>query len=138
LTEEAYWAQLRRNAGESYDVAKRLIDQYRSKPGIEIDPMKSSLVVKYDVHDSRQLVSLFFINAQGRLGVWPEVIARQISRAGLDSTLADAYGEEAREIMHMPRRRKDYYCPIQSVGIKRFTHAVDELLRALGGAVREE
>lgn len=138
LTEQIYWQRLKENAKESYDVARRLIEEYASKPGIQIDPRKSSLVVKYDLHDSGHLVSLFFIKTQGHLGVWPDVIARQISRAGLDSALADRYGERAREIMHMPRSRKDYYCPVQSVDVKRFTNAVDEFLRTLEGAVPEQ
>ena len=51
--------------------------------------------------------------------------------SGLDFAMAN-------EIMHMPEYGKDYYCPIRSVDIKRFTHAVDELLRTLKGAVPEE
>lgn len=138
LTEEAYWKLLKENAEEDYDVARKLIDEYRTRPGIKIEPAGTSLGVKYDIHNSRHLVSLFSIYTDGRLGVWPEVIARQISGAGLNSTLADEYGDRAREIMRMPKSRKDYYCPIESVDIKQFTHAVDEFLRALESHVREE
>ena len=142
LTEEAFWELLREelrkeNAEQYHDVATTLIDEYRDRPGIEIDPKESSLVVKLDIHDSGQLVSLFSVSTKGRLGVWPGTIANQISNAGFDSTLTDEYREQVREIFGMAKSRKDYYCPIQSVDIERFTLAVDELLRVLESAVPE-
>ena len=138
LTEEAFWEHFKRNASECYDTAKELIEKYRNRTGITVDPKESSLVVRFNPVESGQSISVFFLRTDARLGVWPMTIERQLERIGFDSSLSQDYSEKVRQSMRMSKTRKDYSRHIQKIDIKVFAHEVDKFLSKLERSAPEE
>ena len=134
LTEEAFWELFEKHSSEHLDAAKKLIDVYRNKPGIEIDSAESSVVAKIDFHETGQLIQLFFVNKNADVVVWPIHIAHQLQKAGFDAAPAQKYGERIRVLLQTRKSLKQYSCSIGSLDIERFTREVDKFLHALGEA----
>ena len=128
LTEEAFWELFKKQVPESYEAARNLIDVYKEKDGININPADVSIVVRLDIHDSGYRASTFYVNQNGQLGVWPQTIASQLEKAGLDRRLAEDYGNEMRKVLKMPERRVELSCPVNKVNLDLFKSVVDDFI----------
>ncbi|MEM4218400.1 MAG: hypothetical protein QXZ09_10310 [Candidatus Methanomethylicaceae archaeon] len=128
LTEEAFWELLKEQAPAQYMTARSLVDRYRGRDSITIDPRESSVVVKLDIQDTGQQVSLFFINKSGRIQVWPKTIASQLVNAGLDPGPVDLYDAQMRNILRVSKDRKNLARSIANVDIDEFVAAVDAFI----------
>lgn len=129
LTEEAFWELLRQRAPNQYDIAQKLINEFREESGIEVIPREGSIVVALGLPESGQQISLFYVGKNAILNVWPKTIARQLSSAGFDDTLAKNYEKQIRENLHMPKDRTELSCHISRVDIEKFKSTVKELIR---------
>ena len=125
LTEEAFWELLMESAPEDYEMARNLIEKYRAKDGVTVDPTESSIVGRLDIQDTGQQASMFFINKSGYLCVWPYTIRDQLVRAGLDRGLVEPYYVELRDIFGVPKNRKELARRISELDLDDFVSAVD-------------
>ena len=128
LTEEAFWELLEEQAPDAYEIARQLIDGYRERDGISIDPMESSIVARLDVQGTGRRVSLFFINKNGALCVWPGTIRNQLALAEFQPALAGSYDAHTRDILNMDKSRWDLARSIAEVDIDEFISAVDAFI----------
>ena len=65
LTEEAFWELLKEKSFESYETARKLIEEYIAMDGIDVIPTESAMLVKLDIQDTGKQLSLFLL--PGRL-----------------------------------------------------------------------
>jgi hypothetical protein len=135
LTEEAYWELLREQAPDEYEDVRRLIETFRAIDGVVIDPVKTGLVVRFDIPQTDVQASVFFVKTEGTLSVWPKsTLENQLKRAGIAPELARRYGERMRRIMKMPKRRVEFYRNIAQLDVQEFmaaaTEFIDEVRRA--------
>jgi hypothetical protein len=138
LTEEAFWELFSQRSRSNYPAGKRLIDKYRSAPGVGVYPGGNSLAVRYDMHDTGQLVSLFFITTNGRLVVWPDTLAAQLQNVGYDPRLVDDYRSWVKREFKASRAKKEFSAQLASLDLQRFPKAVDAFLDALEKATPVE
>ncbi len=131
LTEQAFWELLSQRALSQYDAARNLINEFREKDGIELIPRENSIVIALRLYETGQLASLFFVTTNADLCVWPKTLATQLSSAGFDPTLAEAYDHQMKAIMRMPKTRIDLSRSIAEVDVGKFKSAVDELIRQI-------
>lgn len=136
LTEEAFWELLSERAPGSYAAAHELVETYRQKPGITIDPTESALVVRLDIQDTNCQASLFFVRSSAHLSVWPETIAAQLARAGVDAGPLRNYRAEVSRMLKMPGQLKDFQRPIGEVDLPAFRPAVDDFIASVQTAER--
>jgi hypothetical protein len=126
LTEEAFWEILKQNAPGELKLAHDIIAKYKEIEGIEIDPTESALVVRYDIKDTGQQVSLFFINKGGHISVWPGTIGEKLHKAGFDRKLLEPYESKIRGLFSLPKNRKELARPLSQMDLNKFMEAVDE------------
>ena len=131
LTEEAFWELLRKRVPSHYEVMKNLIDELKGKTGIEVVPRENSIVIRLNLHGTGQMASLFFVTTDAKLCVWPKTLANQLSSAGFDTTLAEDYDHQMREILQMPEHRTDLSRSISEVNVEKFKTSVDQLIREI-------
>jgi hypothetical protein len=125
LTEEAFWELLMEKAPEEYEQAQNLIEKYRIKDRVTVEPTESAIVVRLSIQDTGQQASIFFINKSGYLCVWPHTIRGQLVKAGLDRDLIEPYDAQLRDILRMPPDRIELACHISEVNLDDFIVAVD-------------
>lgn len=130
-TEEAFWEVLRQRAPGKYHVVRDLIGEFREKDGIELIPRESSIVIALRLHETGRLASLFFVTTNGDLCVWPKTLANQLSSAGSDPVLAEAYDHQMKAILQMPKDRIELSRSIAEVNVGKFKSSVDELIRQI-------
>jgi len=135
LTEEAFWELLREQAPDDYEDVRRLIETFRATDGVSIDPVKTGLVVRFDIPGAQVQASVFFVETWGTLKVWAKTtLEHQLKRASIAPELARRYGERMRGIMKMPKRRVDFHRHIAELDVQEFTAAaadfIDEVRRA--------
>ena len=58
LTEEAFWELLNQQASQEFNAVHSLIDRYRKRESITIDPTESSIVVRLNIQDTGQQASI--------------------------------------------------------------------------------
>ncbi len=131
LTEEAFWELLKKQAPREYAAGRDLINKYRERDSITIDPKESSIVVRLDVQDTGQQVSLFFLDKNGYIHIWPKTIKNQLDRAGLDPGLVDLYETQVRGILEMNKDRIEFARSIASVDVDKFAAAVDAFIERI-------
>lgn len=132
LTEDAFWALLRKSDPKSFPAAKGLIDSARGRPGILLDSTAASLVVKFDDEKTGRVISLFHLKNSGILGVWPRTLERQLADVEFPPGVLQAYVEGARTAMGMPKARAEYYCPLATADLPAFQKVAEGLIAALG------
>lgn len=128
LTEEAFWELLMEQAPGQYTNVRSLVDRYRGRGSITIDPKESSIVIRLDIQDTGQQVSLFFVDKGGHIRVWPRTIASQLANAGLDPGLVELYDAQMRGILRVSKDRKELARSIANVDIDEFVAAVDAFI----------
>ena len=128
LTEEAFWELLKKQSPDDYEKARKLIDEYKEREDIAIDPADTSIVARLDINDSGYRASTFYVSQNGHLGVWPRTIATQLEKAGLDRKLAEDYGSEMRTVLKMPARRVELSCPVKNIDLERFKSVVNSFI----------
>jgi hypothetical protein len=131
LNEEAFWELLKEQAPDRYETARRLIDVYRQREGITVEPGEGSIVVRLDVHDTGQQVSVFFIDKYAYLHCWPNTIGDQLIRSGLSRNLAELYKTDMGKILKQGKKKQDFARPIEEVNIQDFAAAVDALIEKI-------
>jgi len=129
LTEEAFWELLKKQAPDKYKSVRQLIDDYRERDGINMDTTETAIVARLDIQDSGYQASTFYVTHNGELGVWPQTIANQLQKAGIDRRLADEYGAQMRSILKMPGKRKEFSRDIQQIEVEKFRSAVDAFIQ---------
>jgi hypothetical protein len=134
LTEEAFWELLMEQAPEGYENTRHIIEEFRAKDGVTIDPTTAGVAIRFEVPDTGVQATVFFVYASGWLRVWPNTIKNQLSRAGVDPELAQRYGTQSRTVLKMPRGQKEFSRKIAEVDIKEFMSAahtfIEEIRRA--------
>jgi hypothetical protein len=128
LSEEAFWELLEEQTPDALETARQLIERYREKDGISIEPTESSIVARLDIQDTGRRLSLFFLNKNGALCVWPATIRNQLALAEFQRALTDSYEDYMRDILHMDKARKDFAYPVAKVDTDKFTSAVDAFI----------
>lgn len=131
LTEEAFWELLKKRSPDNYKKVHDIINKYREKDGIRIDPGEGSIVVRLNIPDSGEQVSIFFVTKNAELKVWPRTIVRQLSEAGFDPGLGESYAGQIRNLMKISENRTEYGRSIREVNIDKFISAVDAFIRGV-------
>ena len=127
LTEEAFWELLAEQAPAEYEQARNLVEKYRVRDGISVEPAESAIVVRLDIQDTGQQASLFFITKAGDLCVWPYTIRDQLVKAGFGRGVVEPYYAMLKNILRLPQNRKELARNISEVNIDDFTAAIDRL-----------
>jgi len=138
LTEEAYWELLKKQAPEGYELARKLVDSYREKESISIEPKEASIVAALDIQGTGQQASLFFLDKNANLRIWPGTIGSQLIKAGVSRDLTGPYDAELRRILDMPASRVEFSRPITKVNLHKFTAVVDDFIKSVQAAERGE
>ncbi|MDZ7723924.1 MAG: hypothetical protein U5R06_14230 [candidate division KSB1 bacterium] len=125
LTEEAFWELLQKRNADVYKKTYDLVEYFREKDGITIDPAESALVVRFNIQNSGQQVSLFFITTKAELCVWSNSITEQLRRVGIPLAVVEEYIEKMRNILFMDKNRVEFAAAVQKIDIERFTDTVD-------------
>jgi len=134
LTEEAFWEILKEQAPGEHAVARRLVNEYRDRAGIIIDPGEGSVIVRLSIQDTGQRVSLFFVGTHGRVLVWPPTIKRQVEEAGVPVRFARQYEARVREVMDMGPDRVEFNREVSQIDLDQFTDAVDRFIEQIQSA----
>jgi len=129
LTEEAFWELLKKQSPNDYDGIHNLIDKYRARDGVEIDPTEKGIAVRLYIQDTGQQAALFFVNTNAEVWVWPETVRRQLEKAGFDRNLADSYRTQIRHVFELPEKRVEFGRPVRQVNIEKFTSTVDAFIQ---------
>jgi len=130
LTEQAYWELLKERAPNDFEQVHQFIERYRQMPGVTIDTSEAAIVVRFNIQDSGQQTTLLFIDKNALLSVWPDTIASQLGKAGLDTHLVDNYGKNIRSILHNQNRRQ-LAIKINKVNLKEFDLEVDRFIETI-------
>jgi hypothetical protein len=139
LTEEAFWELLRKQVPEkSYELGRKLVDLYRAKVGISVEPKEASVVVALGIQDTGQQTSLFFLYKNASINVWPGTIRNQLSKAGLDGDLVTSYETELKRILGPASPSGSFSRPIAEVNQEDFARAVDAFISAVQAAEPKE
>jgi hypothetical protein len=128
LTEEAFWELLKKQVPKDYDAIRALIDEYQEKERISIEPTEGSIVVKLDVQDTGQQVSLFFVRKNANLCTWPQSIKKGLEKAGLNPSLANSYENGMRLILKTDKKWTKFSCAISRVNLEEFKASVDAFI----------
>jgi hypothetical protein len=136
LTEEAFWELLMERSPDTFKEVQDIIDDYRKRDEISIDPAEGSIVVRLNIPDTDEQVSVFFVTKNGGLRVWPRTIARQLREAGFDPSLGESYGTQMRKLMKTPENRFEIGRPIREVNIEKFKSEVDNFIRKVQNSDR--
>jgi hypothetical protein len=131
LTEEAFWAALKQNAPSECQKIKDLVDAFVDRESIELTPRESSLVIGLRLHDSDVLVSLFHVDTQAQLHVWPSTTIDQIRSAGLDTASAKSYDARMRALLKQRATAKMLHKSLTSVNLQEFSDTVNQLISDL-------
>ena len=99
------------------------------KVGSKSSRGKHSIVIVLSLPESGQLIPLFHVNLDSKLTFGHRPVARQLSSAGFDDTLAKYYEEQMRRVLHMPKDRVEFGCHISKVDVEKFKSTVKELIR---------
>ena len=129
LTEEAFWELLKKMSPDNYKIALEIINEYREREGISIDPAEGSIIVRLNIPESGEQVSVFFITKKAELRVWPRTVVRQLTEGGFDISLGESYATQMRNIMKIPKDRTEFGRFIREVNIDKFKTAVDAFIR---------
>jgi len=129
LTEEAFWELLKMRSPDNYESVRHLIDKYREREEISVDPAEGSIIVRLNIPDSGEQVSIFFITKKAELRVWPRTVVRQLTEAGFDPSLGESYATQMRNIMKIPKDRSEFGRSIREVNVDKFKSAVDTFIR---------
>jgi hypothetical protein len=117
---------------------RRLAEKYRATDGITIDPTGSGLAVRFEVPGTDVQVTVFIVQTTGFLTIWSGTGTQaQIRRARLDPALAYNYGDRMKEMMGIPKNRKEFGGNLSAVGFEEFTAAVDAFLADVRRAAAE-
>jgi hypothetical protein len=138
LTEEAFWESLTNRAPNEYAAAKDLIDEYRSRDGVNIEPTVSALVARLSTPNPGQTLSVFFVDYLGHLAVWPHSIKDQLRRVGLDQGLVESYHAVMKKLFKLPAHRKELWRNLSDVDLPAFRVAVDAFIKDVQAAEPEE
>jgi hypothetical protein len=130
LTEEAYWELLKKRASESVEKVRSLIDGYRDRLGVTIEPSESAIVARFNIQDSGQQASLFFVDKNALLCVWPDTIYSQLGKAGLDNSLVDDYRTGMVKILDSKGKR-NLSAPINNVNLDEFNQELDRFIELI-------
>jgi len=128
LTEEAFWEMLEAKAPGKRDAVRQLIDRYKDRDNISIDPKQSSIVVKLDIPGTGRQASVFIVYKDAKLEVRPPALSGQLAEAGLPRGPAERYGAEMRRILNAPEHRKEFGRSLTEVDLGDLTAAVDALI----------
>jgi hypothetical protein len=137
LTEEAYWELLKMKSPANFPVVRELVEKFRAKEGISIDPGTASLVVRLGVQDSGEQISLFFIDKRGILTVYPGSIRDQLDRIRFDSDLVYDYRLKVRDLLQSGEKRFPNLS-ISKVDLRAFEAVVDAFIEKVQSAERRE
>ena len=107
--------------------SRNLVEKYRVRDGVTVDPAESAIVVRLDIQDTGQQASLFFITKAGDLCVWPYTIRDQLVKAGFGRGVVEPYYAVLKNILRLPQNRKELARNISEVNIDDFTAAIDKL-----------
>jgi len=132
LTEDAFWNLVKEKAGNRFGAARKLVDSFRDREGVEIDPRQSSVVVRFITESSGRPISIFFINTDAKIGIWPGTIENQLRSAELPPEWAKAYRENIRQVLKMPKSRKEFQRAVDAIDFDDFKREVDKFLAELG------
>jgi hypothetical protein len=128
LTEEAFWELLMEQAPECYEDIRHIIEEFRATDGITIDPTTAGVAARFQVPDTSEQVTVFFVYTSGELCVWPDTLRNQLSRAGIDPELVRRYSDRTRSILKMPRNRKEFSRSVAELDLKELISAVHEFI----------
>lgn len=131
LTEEAFRELLRQRSPSHYEAVLNLINEFGEKDGIELIPRANSIVIALRLPETDRLASLFFVSTNAYVHVWPKTLANQLSAAGYDPILVEAYDHQIRDILRMPEHRIELARSIAEVDAQKFKSSVDELIRQI-------
>lgn len=131
LSEDAFWSLMKRQAADVVSGAQKLVEGFRNRPGVFVDPGAASLVIKFEDHESGRLVSLFHIHNKGNLGVWPQTLRRQMADIRHPPEAVEKFIVGTRKALHMPKSRTEFSQSLKVVDMPTFRAEVDGLLSAL-------
>ena len=128
LTEDEYWAKLKRQDPRSFETARTLIEYYRNKDGIILRPRDNSIAVRMIAPESGQRISLFFIRTDGVIECWRSTIRQQLERAGLDRVIHEDYVRDLTPMLRQQTKSLSIYAPAKNVDVDAFMQAVDRFI----------
>jgi hypothetical protein len=126
LTEAGFWEKLKKNAPQSYDLVKKLVEDYRSKSLIEISPGTNGLRFKKVLSDYDRAVGLFFIVTDSSINVRPQGIKLQFESIGLRPGIIDEFGERMKNALNGKFRAL-----IHEVDIQKFNKVVADFVEKI-------
>ena len=131
LTEESFRELLKKRAPDDYEIVQSLIGQYRGRDGITIDPTETAIVIRLNIQDTGRQASLFYIDKNADLGVWPKTIGAQLSKAGFDRGLAESYDTRMRKNLNMGKKRVEFLRSISEVNVEEFISTVNAFIQEI-------
>jgi hypothetical protein len=137
MTEEAFWELLSEEAPDAYEPIHHLVEEYRSRDGIGIDPLKMGLFVRLDFLNLDTPPAVFVVQPSGNLMVNPGSHVHASGRLGIDPSIAERYGEAMRPLLNPSRGQANWHCPITEVDVRRFQSGVDTFIEEMRRAAAD-
>lgn len=122
LTENAFWDMLKEKASTSFERVRKLYEELRSDPFIEISPGFNGLRFRRTLQQSNQRISLFFITTDSSVHVRLQAPRQQFESLGFDTKILERFGAKVKEILD------GFTAPIEEVNIDAFKKALSDFI----------
>jgi hypothetical protein len=125
LTENVFWDMLKEKAPASFEKVRKLYEELRADPFIEISPGVNGLRFRRTLQQSNQRIALFFITTDSSVHVRLQAPRQQFESLGFDTKIVEKFGARVKEILD------GFTAPIDQVDIEAFKKAISDFITDL-------
>jgi hypothetical protein len=128
LTEDEFWEKLEHQDAQSSENARKLIDYYRDKDGVHLEPRQNSIAVHLFAPESGQRISLFIIRTDGVIECWRTTVGDQLENGGLNRELMIEYVSDLKPMLNQKTKSLSIYSSAKDVDVEAFKLVVDRFI----------
>ncbi len=129
LTEEAFWEKLTQNAPLVVSKAREIFDHFTQHGEVMLQMRKTAIVVRLNLPDMDQRLSLFFINVDGTIECWTQVLREVLVSIGYDVNLGIEYGKELSPLLTKKHGSLSIYESLDKVSANQLYPIVDDFIK---------
>ena len=129
LSEDAFWETLAKNSPDSIPIAKQILEYFSLNSDIVFKMRQSATVARFNLPNSDQRLSLFFIDKNGLLECWSSVLVSKLQEQGLDPKMGIDYVAELHKILKHKRKEFSIYSPLEDINVDRLIPIVENFIQ---------
>ncbi len=131
LTEDLFWELLSRNSPKSVQPAKQILGYFADRPGILLQMRKTAIVVRLELPETEQRLSLFFIDINGNLECWTADLIAKLASLGIDAVHGQEYTAYLATMLKYKRKTFSIYEKVENINKDHLVEAVEKFREAI-------